>query len=338
MRVAAFALLLATTSGCAVFGSETVTRKVHGKLEDGRFVSQTAYLAYARGALAESAHQLDVAERDYLEAARADGASADVWTRVGAVRCAEHEAAASAAAFARAESIDSTYAPLWSERATCAMANGDLASARQNALRSLALDPSHDETTLLLATIERRDGKPDEARRWLRGLAARSGSVGSSRALVALKEDTTAMSAEDPKTAALRRLDDAIVANRTREARRRASEARLSPSALSLRALALGNATLAKEEAALVVAADPTDADARIALLVAADALGDSIAETRALSDLPAHSTTPSPLATALLSSLLARRGFSEASIGIAPAPSEGPTDPLLDRALHAPR
>jgi hypothetical protein len=84
--------------------------------------------------------------------------------------------------------------------------------------------------------------------------------------------------------------------------------ARLSSGALALRAAAVGAATFAKEQADLVLAADPSDSDARVAAAVAADLLRDDDALARAMIDTSAGRTPLSSLACALMAELLDRR------------------------------
>jgi uncharacterized protein with PIN domain len=75
-----------------------------------------------------------------------------------------------------------------------------------------------------------------------------------------------------------------------------------------LRAVAVGAAFFAKDQAELVLAADPGDGDARIAAVVAADLLRDDDALTHAMAIEVSPSTTLSPLASVLMAELLERR------------------------------
>jgi hypothetical protein len=104
-----------------------------------------------------------------------------------------------------------------------------------------------------------------------------------------------------------------------------------------VRAAALGIASLAREQAELVMAADPADASARIALAAAADLRGDEASLAGALKEMPRRSTPPSRLACWLFAEVLERRVGKEAALAwLGPALMDGPrsatdVDPLAD-------
>src|SRR4051794_25201128 len=85
IRGASFALVLA--AGCAT--ANPVTLMVGGQHIQGRFVQDAAYAAYLKGVVLETRGQNDAAMAAYVEAIRHDPESAELWTRLGALRCAE---------------------------------------------------------------------------------------------------------------------------------------------------------------------------------------------------------------------------------------------------------
>ncbi len=98
-----------------------------------------------------------------------------------------------------------------------------------------------------------------------------------------------------------------------------------------MRAAALGRAPLAREQAALVIGADPGDASARIALAAAADLFRDPTALDAAVRGVPRRSTAPSPLARLLFAEVLARRaGANAVQAWLGPTLPATGDDPLL--------
>lgn len=314
-------------AGCGVLGDDTVTRRVHGHTHVGHFVSEDAYLAYAEGAIAEARGEHDRALAAYQRAADEDPRSADPWTRIAAVRCARGDATdATEAAFARAMSRDATYAPAFAERARCRLSRGDAERALGDAETAVRLDPSDPTTTLGLAACLRALGRDGEAARWLRGLRAHA--PGEPRAQAELSALTA--SAGAPERRPLSDVDAALAASDLSRARR-AAAGKLSSAELALRAAALGAMSLAREQALLVLGAEPTSADARVALLVAGDALADASAVERALSAVPERTAPPSALAALLLREVLSRRAGEGAAEAIA-IPNADERDPLVAR------
>lgn len=314
-------------TGCGVLGDDAVTRRVHGHTQVGHFVGEDAYLAYAEGAIAEAKSDHERALAAYQRAADEDPRSADPWTRIAAVRCARGDAAdATEAAFARAIHRDPTYAPAFSERARCRLSRGDAERALGDAETAVRLDPSDPTTTLGLAACLRALGRDAEAARWLRGLRARApGEPRTQAELSALTAGTGT-----PERRPLGDVDAALAASDLPRARK-AATGKLSSAELALRAAALGAMGLAREQALLVLGAEPTSADARVALLVAGDALADTVAVERALSAVPERTAPPSPLAALLLREVLSRRAGEGAAEAIAIPPADE-RDPLVVR------
>jgi hypothetical protein len=129
-----------------------VERVYDGDVVQGRFVGGEAYAAFLRGAIADADGHPDEALRGYEEAAARQPWSAEVWTRIGELRCRQSSRDPSAdAALSRAVAIDGGYAPAWAARATCALARGDTETARVAARRAAMLDPAADDANALLA-------------------------------------------------------------------------------------------------------------------------------------------------------------------------------------------
>ncbi len=207
MRVALAVLAAAALAGC---GERGVVRVIDGRAELGRFVSETAYAYFARGAEAEASGQLDSAARAYEAAAGEDGGSPEVWARLGAVYCREAPVATggalssraplagalsqraplagalssraplagalppgAAAAFDRALEADPAFGPTYRERARCLVRHGAAPAAVADADRALALDPDDLDSALVRAEALERAGRGDDARRALRAVLAR---------------------------------------------------------------------------------------------------------------------------------------------------------------------
>jgi hypothetical protein len=142
--------------------------------------------------------------------------------------------------------------------------------------------------------------------------------------------------AEQARLAPLAELDDALRREDLDAAHRHARRAHLPLAEIAVRAAALGRAAPARSEAELVLAADPADLTARIALAVAADLAGDAGVLAAALASIPpspAALTPPSPLAALLFAELLDRRVDGDAArawLGAQPAAAAAPGDALL--------
>ncbi|AUX23429.1 hypothetical protein SOCEGT47_039540 [Sorangium cellulosum] len=349
--------LLATAQGC---GAPTVARAVDGQIVEGRFISPHAYALYAIGAEAEARGDLELALLSYERAEDSDPESADIWTRVGAVRCRLGRGEAAADAFERARAIDPDYEPAHREQARCDLAAGRLQAALGRIDRAVALDPDRDDGLLLRAEILRRLGRTDDARRALRALLVRRprsvdawralhavavaagdrpAAAQASRRLLELAPPRRAAALPSPSRPLLAELDLALQSGQLRRARRLARDAGLPPAEVAVRAAALGRAREAHEQAELVSGADPASASALVALAVAADLIGDEATLARACDALhsPAAGSgptvPPSPLARLLFAELLSRRVGGDAALawlGPLPAvPAAGAPDPL---------
>ncbi|HMI86732.1 MAG TPA: hypothetical protein VK550_21715 [Polyangiaceae bacterium] len=335
VRLTTLALL---ATACA--SPTAVTRSVGGRLVRGRFVTDDAYAAYLRGALLEAQGNREAALSAYTEGARYDPDSPELLTKIGALICDRQDAskgptgAKPAAIFDHAAAIDPSYEEAWTERARCHLKRGQLTEAEHAAGLAVSLDPERIESALLLALVLERQARIDDAARWLQGLVVRNPtSIEALEAMAAFAERTHDEARRDAAERALAELgarpnrktaatptrvsiadvDAAIARGAFDVARRLALAARVSSGALALRAAAVGAAAFAKEQAALVLAADPGDADARVAAAVAADLLRDDDALARAMGDAPTARATISPLAGVLMAELLERRVGSDA-------------------------
>ncbi|WP_437321882.1 tetratricopeptide repeat protein [Sorangium sp. So ce385] len=363
-RLAALAAL-ALTAACA---APEVARSVDGQILVGRQISARAYALYAIGAEAEARGDLETALEAYELAEDSDPESADIWTRVGSVRCRLGRREAADDAFDRARAIDPDYAPAHLEQARCDLAAGRPAAALGRVERAVLLDPERDDGLLLRAEILRRLGRSEDARLSLRALLVRHPfSADAWRALHAvaleagdrpaaeeaarrLRELAARRTAASERPAAprgpLAELDDALVHGQLRRARRLARDADLPPAEIAVRAAALGRVGEAREQAELVSAADPSSASALVALAVAADLSGDLEALARACDALQAPAgggaaVPPSPLARLLFAELLFRRIGRDAALawlGPPGPPAPGARDPLsrdVERRVH---
>ncbi|MDI1434148.1 tetratricopeptide repeat protein [Polyangium sorediatum] len=357
--LAAAITLLGLVAGC---GDPTVIRVIDGVPTQGRFISYEAYAYYARGTEAEAHGDLPLAITLYRGAAENDAKSVEVWTRLGAASCASPDALAFAGeAFTRAEELDPTYEPLARARARCAADTGHLAEALKHAAHAVALDPGQDEAVLLYASLLERTGRVADAERTLdalvierptsvQGWLARyelalrlHDAVTAERAARALRQRAprlaTRVAAEVPALAPLAEVDAALRAGDLDAARKAARRAHLPAPELAVRAAALGLPRLARDQAELVLGADPSSNSARIALAVAADLSGDTALLATAL-DAPKDTPTvaPSPLARLLFTDLLGRRAGRDAARAFAGADLVSPDTPSSDPLLEAAR
>jgi tetratricopeptide (TPR) repeat protein len=312
-----------------------VVRVFDGVEVRGRFINDWAYASYARGVEWEARGQLEDALHFYDEALEQDDESVELWTRIGDVRCRLKRPDAEEA-FVEAEELDPSYEPLWRARAECAEKRGDGVAAAQHALRAVRSDPARDETVVLLVRLLVKNGQVKEAERWLR--SALVGSPRSAvvwRAAVELASDRLPLlearareqledlppSISGPRPSGTPRskhpwlrVDEELVVGSLDAARRRAREAHLDVRKLAARAILVGRPQLALEEAELRVGANPSDSEARIALALACDLVGDPDRALATLADLPAEPEPVGPAGAALLAELLLRHESAKAA------------------------
>jgi tetratricopeptide (TPR) repeat protein len=318
----ALAIVLGATGGCR--GGAEVTRIVDGRVEHGRAVDEEAYAASLRAGILDASGDRDRALEELENALDADPDSPELLTRYGEVACGAARSspphpASALSAFSRALALEPTYAPAWLGRARCLELLGREPEALAAAELAAAHDPEDVGATELVARLLFAFGRRDEAWAWLDGLAtlAPDSSEAQRARLVAASRQhdrerelmarraLEALGARLPGDTGLE-LDRAIERGDLAAARRAALGLHLTGSGLALvlarRAPALG---LAQAEAVLL--ADPTESDAWIAALTAADAVADRTSFERIL---PLLDPAPLPASTtglALLGELLAR-------------------------------
>ncbi len=345
-------LTACATAGCHLVEPDRVTRSFDGRVVEGPFVSEEAYDAYLRGAEAEARRDYGAAEAAFGQAARLAPDAPDPWARLGAARCARAASAAgAAAAFARAIAIDETFAPTYVERARCALGRGKVAEAERDALRALELAPGDPAAGLLYVDVVARRGDRARALRWLDNLALRhpderplfaamldlsraSGDAAhgawAERELARLRPASPTVAPRPPK--GLEALDAALRRGDLDAARARALEQHLPASAVAVRAVALGAYDAGSRQARLVLGADPDDADARVAALASADALGDEPGFLALLASAPPRPGRLSALGSLVLAELLRRRSEAPAAEAVLDGAAGGDDDPLAAR------
>lgn len=319
--------------GCG-FGSPTVVRVVDGEPIEGRFIDSVTYAFYARGAYHEARGELDAATRAFQAASERDPESPAIWTRLGSVLCRARRAG-DERAFGLAQDADPEFAPLWYERARCALERGQIEAAVAHARKAVHFEPRDEDNSLLLARALERAGRIDEALRHVTALAlARPGATAAWKllaeiagrhgrrseahraelALLTSISQTRSIPRRRALADELESVDAALGAGELERARRLAIESGIRPDELALRAAALGAARIAADQAELVLAADPTNGNAWIAALVAADLRGDSERFRDALVTLASDAQKPEALGARLMADLLARRVGADAA------------------------
>ena len=322
-------------AGCAPGGQ--VTRIADGNREDGRYIDASAYSAYTRAALLDAAGDVQGALVAYEAAREADPDSADVMTRIGALHCRadrQHPERAQEA-FAQAIELDPSYAPAYAARARCLERRGELRPALEQALLAVQRDARPVENTELVVRLLFALGRKSEAWAWLEALVAEQpSSLKAWRMFHAfaeqdadavrlrranLAERALGFPAAKPAEGTGDALDTLLLAGDLDGARRAAVSQRWKPSMLALRALEVGAYEAALQQGKSLLLADPSDADAWIAVLVAAEQLHDQTAFHDALRALDvealgASASTSSARGAEFLAALLSRRVSEEAA------------------------
>lgn len=358
-RTPAVALaVLALATACS---APTVSRVVGGRVVPHRVISVDAYAAYARGAVAEGDGDLRLALEEYSDASASDARGVEPWTRRGAVACrlavgttgAEQAAyfEEADAAFARAEKNDPSFALLSVERARCALERGQLDAADALSARGLDGAPDDTDASLVRAAVLEKRGHADDGIALLMGLSLRRATP-STPVLEALldlairandtaarrfAEDRLSTSASE-ETPVLVRIDALLGAGDTNAAEQLARRVGLGRSALAVRAAALGAFALALDMAAPIVAADPRDADAVIATLVAAEALDRTKLDATLDAIRGKRMRAPTRLAVLLLTEIVRREAGPDAAAIVRDLPrNTGPGAPdALEDAVRA--
>jgi tetratricopeptide (TPR) repeat protein len=275
----------------------TVVRSVDGVATEGRFIDESAYALYAVAASREARGQWAEALDLYQRAAEIDSRGPELRTRIGAVACKLRQHDLADRAFGAALRADQGYGPLWFELAQCHKSRGDTQAALRAALEALRLDPERIETTLLAAEAAEQLG--DHASAWrLRD------------ALVTHAPDS--LRAQQAMLSAATRAKDAA---RVERARRELAELRRGVDApeqhglpRALHALERGDVATAARLAEQLLGADPSNGDALVIALCAADLNEDHALFDRLLAGARDPGSAVSPQVIGILGSLLARR------------------------------
>lgn len=328
-------LLAPALTSC--LGGGGVARVIDGRVEQGRAVDEEAYAASLRAGVFDASGDRERALAELERAMAADPDSPELLARYGEVACrpgrdGTPRPGTALAAFSRAITLDPTYAPAWLGRGRCLELLGRAREALVAAKLAAEYDPLNPRETALVARLLFADGKRAEAWTWLDGLAALlPSSPEAQRALlgaaeqahdevrIRLARNALAALGEHVPGADAAELADAVRRGDLAAVRRAALELHLSNGALALR-LARTAPLLGVEQASAVLAADPTDSDAWIAGLAAADELGDAQRFDEILRALAPDPLPPSAPALALFAEIVARHAGDDASAALARA------------------
>jgi tetratricopeptide (TPR) repeat protein len=278
---------------------------MNGHQVEGRFIGPEAYAAYLQGSYEEGRDNPSGALAWYRRALALDPESPELWTRVGSIQCRNGTVDVKQA-FDEARALAPEYAAIWIEMANCEVVRGKIAEALPDALRGAALAPYDEEATSLLIRIYELLGRSPDAERWR-------------TAWRLLQTPRTEQVPEAPATKLeadqmLSDIDAALDAGELKRARTLAVRARLSAGELAARAASRGKAEVALEQAVIVLRADPSNADAWVGAVVAADLLANDDLFRQWLLRVPEDAVPASALSVAALTNLLERR------VGIAAA------------------
>jgi tetratricopeptide (TPR) repeat protein len=313
----------ATLSGCVVRG-ETVTRVADGVPHEGRYIAEDAYALYARGALLEAHGDRNGALAQYLAALDADPDAPEILAHVARLNCelagspTDDWARRARAAVTRALAIDAESSVVLAESARCHARFREIRRALADALRAARADPESMRIQLLVVELAEAAGQLALARAWLDALVARSPDSRLAWRYVAEFAERTRdpgralraarASADDRASARQRSLSAALARGDLDAARSAATALGISPGELAARATLEGKPSLAREQAELVLAADPTDPNAWIALLALSDLERNTEEWVRTLKAAPdSAATAPGPSARRLQAELLER-------------------------------
>jgi hypothetical protein len=139
----------------ACVGAPAVDRAYEDRSVEGRYIGEEAYAAFLQGALAERDGDLRGALASYERAVKSDSRASEVWTRIGALRCAlDRGDPAADRAFERALALDPGLGQASTAKAACTRSRGD---AAREATRGAAVAPAAADATAAF------QGSPDLA-------------------------------------------------------------------------------------------------------------------------------------------------------------------------------
>ena len=335
MRFDAALCTLAPGLFLACLARGPVTRVADGETIEGRAIEPEAYAAYLRASVLEARGDAPGAVAELERALDEDPESPEIVTRIARLLCAKGGATREAAeealdSFDDALALDATYAPAWLGLAECRERLGNRPGALEAARVAAYYDPSSCAATSTVARLLFALGRPNDAFTWLEALVTlfpksreaeqalldaaveRNDRARAARARSAL----AALGTADRK-ARDAALDEAIRRGDLGAARSLAVRLSIRPSSLALFLLDRSAPSLALEQARLVLAADPSDSDAWIAALAAADELGDDAAFSDALRMLDPDPLPPSARALEIFAMLVERHGGREAAAAL---------------------
>lgn len=317
-------LLVVLLVGTACTRASSVARMADGVVHEGRFIAPEAYAAYARGAWLEHRGNLAGALAEYESALDADPDAPEVLARIASASCrlakAPHDRHAKRAERALEDAIDSdaTSSVAFAAKARCHGRFGRHAEALQAALAAARADPESIPLQLLVVDTAEAAGNTELARDWLDAITTRTPEsrlawlrmrlfakrhADAGRALRAAHALAGSGTPADPTD-----LEHALDSADLPAARAHAVALRIPPGELAARAALRGAFQLAREQAELVLAADPTDTDAWLALVAAQGLAAAPPGEQNVLERAPlTPAGPPSPSARRLHAELLER-------------------------------
>jgi tetratricopeptide (TPR) repeat protein len=281
---------------CSCSGGDQVTRRRGDVSEIGRRISPLAYAWYARGVYHEGQGEMERAAYAYSAAINHDEKSGASWAALGRVLC-KIELPSATEVFSKGLRKAERTAPIYLERSRCQLeravnsSQGDkkprskgLHNLCVDAERALDLEPENPAVTRHLVDCFVHTGNLEKATRYERAASLYFGEPFITETEPGIFEVDLALRQGDLRLARSLALD------------------LVRPGELAARAALWGKNELARDQAELVLAASPHDADALVTLVY--------------LGDFPAELGVPQELSAAgvLLFAAVLRRSVSESA------------------------